>query len=162
MSLEFNKAPSTVPHRKLINTPENHGTDQFRWRTEIVSEEIASEEISVMLNLTGWNIKKGLVRSHINQLPAIQGKAGAAPPLPGKLHCGSKLLPLIVQNVERIVIKIQLCKVHQSTWHDWNSRRLQSTSCLTLHHLTCTAGGLLPPKMSCTIPYLYSSAIFSP
>lgn len=86
MSLEFNKAPSKLPHRKLINTPENHGTDQFRWRREIASEEIASEEISVMLNPTGWNIKKGPARSHINQLPAAQGRAGAAPALPGKWH----------------------------------------------------------------------------
>lgn len=92
MSLEFNKAPSTLPRRKLVNTPENHGTDQFRWRTAIASEEIASEEVSVMLNLAGQNIKKGLVRSHINQAGSAQGRAGPAPPLPGFKMCRGHLL----------------------------------------------------------------------
>lgn len=54
-----------------------------------------------MLNLAGQNIKKGLVRSHINQLSAVQGRAGPAPPLPEKWHCGSRRL---VQNVWRIFI----------------------------------------------------------
>lgn len=142
MSLAFNKASSTPPHRKLINTPENRGTDQFRWRTEIASEEIASEEISVMLNLAGWNIKKGLVRSHINQLPAVQGRAALAPPLPGYLHCSSRLR---IQNVCRIFITIW--KVHHPTWQDFNTWSLNSTSWLTFLHLTRSGQGLLRQKI---------------
>lgn len=157
MSLVFNKASSTSPHRKLINTPENRGTDQFRWRTEIVSEEIASEEISVMLNLAGWNIKKGLVRSHINQLPAVQGRAPPAPPLPGNLHCSSRLR---AQNVCRIFITIW--KVQHPTWQDFNTWSLKSTSRLTFPHLTCSAQVLILKKFSCNIPYFDYSSIFSP
>lgn len=142
MSPEFNKASSTPPHRKLINTPENHGTDQFRWRTEIASEEIASEEISVMLNLAGWNIKKGLVRSHINQLPAVQDRAAPAPPLPGNLLCCSRLR---VQNVCRIFIRTW--EVHHPTWQDFNTWSLKSTSWLTFPHLTCSVQVLLLQKI---------------
>lgn len=142
MSLVFNKASSSPPHRKLINTPENRGTDQFRWRTDIVSEEIASEEISVMLNLAGWNIKKGLVRSHINQLPAVQGRAAPAPPLPGNLHCGGRLR---AQNVCRIFITIW--KVHHPTWQHFNTWSLKSTSRLTFPHLTCSVQVILLQKI---------------
>lgn len=156
MFLVFNKACSTPPHRKLINTPENRGTDQFRWRTEIVSEEIASEEISVMLNLAGWNIKKGLVRSHINQLPAVQGRAAPAPPLPENLHCSSRLR---VQNVGRIFITIW--KVHHPTWQHFNTWSHKSTSWLTFPHLTCSVQVLLFQKILLHLPYFDYSSIFS-